>query len=336
MSRPRSPRCLFAVLLLSLPPATGDGTPAAPAPFVQVKGQARTTIEGGSVADGTVEVPLSGTLRVTLTLLGGPSLEVAPIKAPVPGDGWVVREPLPAAMKSVLADGQLCWQQTFIIEPLKPADVKLSLPPLHYRAAPGDEDWQTVQWDDVAVRVTTEVASADIKDLRDVPPPEAPEGPEPAWPLWPLGLALALALGLAGLVLWLRCRRPPEAAPPPPHEWAAAELDRVEALDLPAKGEVNRYHTLLSDAVRRYLEMRFQLHAPQQTTGEFLQAVRTAPQLPPAQRDQLRDFLERCDLAKFSGAAPGPEECRATAALARSVVEQTAEEADGKARAHEA
>jgi hypothetical protein len=37
----------------------------------------------------------------------------------------------------------------------------------------------------------------------------------------------------------------------------------------------------------------------------------------------LRDYLGRCDLGKFAPVTPSPEECRATAGMARSLIEQT-------------
>jgi hypothetical protein len=86
---------------------------------------------------------------------------------------------------------------------------------------------------------------------------------------------------------------------------------------------VERYHTLLSDIVRRYLELRFQLHAPQQSTDEFLEAMRRSPRLTAEQEGLLRDFLRQCDLAKFARAGFSAEECQAAARVARTFVEQT-------------
>jgi hypothetical protein len=51
--------------------------------------------------------------------------------------------------------------------------------------------------------------------------------------------------------------------------------------------------------------------------------MRRSPQLTPPQQGLLREFLERCDMAKFARAAPPPDECRAVAAMARSFVQET-------------
>jgi hypothetical protein len=96
------------------------------------------------------------------------------------------------------------------------------------------------------------------------------------------------------------------------------ELDRIER----TAGEPDVFHTQASNVIRRYLQERFGLRAPQQTTAEFL--AHSGPRLTAAQQTQLRDFFERCDLAKFARASASPEDCRRTAGLARTFVQQTA------------
>jgi hypothetical protein len=195
--------------------------------------------------------------------------------------------------------------------------------PLEYAEGPGAEK-RRVEWRPIPLVITSELASLDPKkELRPITPPEDVP-PPPSWARWLPWVGIVAAV--AGLVAggWgLRRRLAAPAAPLAPHEWAARELDRIEALRLPEAGELERYHTLLSDVVRSYLEQRFNLPASQQTTVEFLETMRRSPQLTPAQQGLLRDFLERCDMAKFARAAPPPEECRAVAAMARSFVQET-------------
>jgi len=133
---------------------------------------------------------------------------------------------------------------------------------------------------------------------------------------------LASALALAA---WFLVRRWRRFAPPLPCDQAALrELDRLMAMNLPQAGRGVRFSFLVSTIVRRYLERRLQLPARRQTTAEFLAAMRQAPLLAPPQQELLRDFLERCDLAKFAGVAPTPQECQGIAASARMLLEQTA------------
>ena len=110
----------------------------------------------------------------------------------------------------------------------------------------------------------------------------------------------------------------PAAAPKPlpPEQRALQELAR---LDASATADPAAYHTALSDVVRRYLAERFGLPATRQTTAEFLETVRRSGRLSAEQQALLRDFLERCDLAKFAPVGASAEECREAAALARAV-----------------
>ncbi len=178
-------------------------------------------------------------------------------------------------------------------------------------------------WAEPEAAPPSSTAPADLGKLRDITGVEQVPAPPPAppWPIWPWLIPACLLTG--GLLLWL-WRRRREAPSPPADQWALAEIQRVEGLELAGNGEVERYHTLLSDVVRRYLELRFHLPASRQTTPEFLQAMTASGLLAPAQQALLGGFLERCDLAKFARAGFSTEECRQAATTARAFVEQTA------------
>ncbi len=114
----------------------------------------------------------------------------------------------------------------------------------------------------------------------------------------------AMLLLVAGLVL-LACRlmRRKLASPPPPPPWEVA-LSRLRELrtDLVA-GAMAAETALqrLSDVVRAYLEARFSLHAPCQTTVEFLRDLeRPGSPLGDGDRAFLKDFLTAADLVKFA------------------------------------
>jgi hypothetical protein len=223
-----------------------------------------------------------------------------------------------------LPENRTRWSRQYSLDPEINGDLPLQVAPLRYRLEAGKGEWQTASWKPVTVRVTTTVAKPDVSELRDITGPEQlPEAKSPWIPVlnWS-GIALvALALLLGALELKRRLAPPkPELAP---HEWAARELERLEAMRLPEHGQAERFHTLVSDTVRRYLELRFHLRAPRQTTAEFLDAMRQSPNLNADQRTLLRDFLERCDLAKFARAEYSVVECQATAAMARTFVDQT-------------
>jgi hypothetical protein len=166
--------------------------------------------------------------------------------------------------------------------------------------------------------------AADIGQLRDITGIESLP-PAPAPPRWPYGLAAGIlaALGLA-IVSWKWSRLAARPAPAPtPAEWARHELDRVEGLALPQSGDAERYSNLISQVVRHYLHLHFALHAPRQTTAEFVAAVRNDTRLLPEEQELLRRLLEQCDLAKFARSAFSVEECAELLAMARRFVAET-------------
>jgi hypothetical protein len=161
-----------------------------------------------------------------------------------------------------------------------------------------------------------EAVTNDIRAIK--PPVEIPSGWEWLW--WVLG-----ALVVAGIVvlLWLWWRRkasqvllPP---PVPPHVRARQRLQ--EALSLIADARL--FCIAVSDALRSYLEERFQLRAPERTTEEFLMDLRQTAHLNESQKASLADFLERCDLVKFARFEPTEASLRELHESALRLVDET-------------
>ena len=67
---------------------------------------------------------------------------------------------------------------------------------------------------------------------------------------------------------------------------------------------VDVFYTRLSDIVRRYLEDRFQLRAPERTTEEFLYETSRNGLLSAEHKELLGRFLQECDLVKFARLQP--------------------------------
>jgi hypothetical protein len=171
-------------------------------------------------------------------------------------------------------------------------------------------------------------AGLDLSSARDITGIELlpPVEPGPRWLFWGGWVLIGTGLAFAGLALL--CRRLGREEPLEPHQWARQELERIEALELLAAGKVEQYHTLLADVVRRYLEKRHGVPAPTQTTAEFLAGLERSPVLPETRRAAVRDFLERCDLAKFARVGFSEADCRTAADLARQLT--TEPQRDGK------
>ena len=151
----------------------------------------------------------------------------------------------------------------------------------------------------------------DIHDIKGMVPV-----PHEWWWLW-----VVLAVVVAGMVaIWLWKRRKVAVAavtvtPPTPFEVAILALRRLREEKLP----VEAFYTRLSDVVRKYLEGRFGLHAPERTTEEFLAAAT----LPEQHMTLLRPFLEESDLVKFAKFQPGESDRQRALAAAEKFVEET-------------
>ncbi len=116
-----------------------------------------------------------------------------------------------------------------------------------------------------------------------------------------LGLLVAVVCGL-GFWLWWRRRQVTDAPPGAlPDDVARARLQRALVLiDQPQP-----FVAEVSESVRAYLEARFGLRAPERTTEEFIEELRTNGALAGDHRDALGTFLGTCDMVKFAGVRPG-------------------------------
>ncbi len=251
-------------------------------------------------------VPGLGAVTLTLTVKGPATLEVEEPQLGDATDAWMEAR-LPSTR--IVEDQRTTWSQVIRLKQIKPGVVPVADVAVRFRDGP-DATWGEARWVDI------------FKQVRDVPHPPAPPAQSSSLRRW----GLATILGLVGLALvgaWRMKRRRGGPAPLSPEQYALRELEHMEQDLMPPRGDAEVFHTQLAQVVRRYLAERFALHALQQTTPEFLEAVRQTPALAAEWQERLREFFERCDLAKFARAAASPEECRRTLELARELVRQT-------------
>ncbi|TAK95344.1 MAG: DUF4381 family protein [Verrucomicrobia bacterium] len=156
-------------------------------------------------------------------------------------------------------------------------------------------------------------------DIRDIAPPV--DIPNPwAWLWWTL---VAFAVIAAAVLLWKRWQKRKESVlvtpPLPPH--VRAKMKLLEALSLISQPKP--FVIAVSDTARHYLEERFEFHAPERTTEEFLHELQRTDLLTSDQKESLGRFLESCDLVKFAKYEPGESELRELHASAVQLVEET-------------
>ena len=72
--------------------------------------------------------------------------------------------------------------------------------------------------------------------------------------------------------------------------------------------DVKLFYVELTAIVRRYIERTTGVHAPEQTTQEFLQEISRRKDFPAEQSRRLRSFLEAADLVKFAAYQPRDED----------------------------
>ena len=159
-----------------------------------------------------------------------------------------------------------------------------------------------------------------LPELRDIKPPvEIPH--DWAWLMW-VGVGIVAGFCLFFLWRYYRQRKGISSAQPiiiPPHVRARQRLKEAE-MDL---NEAKVFCTKVSDAVRVYLEERFELHAPDRTTEEFLHELQSSLVLNIEHKQSLADFLETSDLVKFAKFEPNQEQLRSMLNMAHRLVDET-------------
>jgi hypothetical protein len=134
-------------------------------------------------------------------------------------------------------------------------------------------------------------------------------------------LGIAALLVIAAFYYWTR--QASDRKRVSAYATALQRLDALEASGMPGADEADEWYVDLSDVVRRYLEDRFTLRAPELTTEEFLREARRAGALTETHRMLLTAFLEGCDRVKFAAYHPEEAESREALGSARRFVQET-------------
>jgi hypothetical protein len=226
----------------------------------------------------------------------------------------------------------LRWQRTYAVEPL--VSGTLEIPPLAVKygrkAAPTDTQ-PAFNSELVSNTLKLEVRSA----LTDQDQPAQPRDitgtvlpPTPPWPWWLRVTVVVAAFAVVG-GLWLLYRtwRRWRARPPPPvlpEVWALRELSQLENWDWFDAASIRAYYYRLTETVRRYIELKFGLAAPEMTTEEFLATLATDGEALRYDTNRLRAFLEACDYVKYAALRPAREDGEHALHTARAFVQATA------------
>ncbi len=146
-----------------------------------------------------------------------------------------------------------------------------------------------------------------------------------SWPAVAAGAIAAVAAGAVLGALWYYRRRKagPVAPPLPAWETALNRLRELQQRDLPGAGKLEMFYVDLSSILRYYIEDRFQIQAPEQTTPEFLEAAASRGVFSEVQQEFLALFLRQCDRIKFAKLEPAVEEAKEHFKQVRLFIKET-------------
>jgi len=108
-----------------------------------------------------------------------------------------------------------------------------------------------------------------------------------------------------------------------PWERAFRRLKDLKTKDLPSQGLYEPYYVQLTWILRYYIEDRFNIHAPEQTTQEFVETTMKEKVLTTEQQKLLYSFLNHCDKVKFAQFVPTIEQMEAGYNLVWNFVQET-------------
>ncbi len=181
------------------------------------------------------------------------------------------------------------------------------------------------------VAVDTAQAPKDIKPVTIIPAPILPGNYK--WMWW-----LLLLVPVTALVWYLLYRRKqprqtpvPSAPVIPAHIVALEALQKLDSEKLWQKNQHKAYHSTLTDIVRRYIEVRFNIPALEQTSGAILAMLKYSPAGTDKQLyENLGQLLRLADAVKFAKYIPLAPENEQSMNSARQFIERTSHDQSKK------
>jgi hypothetical protein len=218
--------------------------------------------------------------------------------------------------QKLIDDEHMSAQQEYTLEPFLSGTYTIpAITVKFFTDKEGPEDPHVLESEEFTITVTS-LLDKDKEDLtiNDMTPPVLPPPPDLTWVILLAAGILVAGAGITVLVIFLVKRKQGEKQiiTIPAHELAFRRLEALIAENYIEKGEIKLFYFEISTILRQYIENRFYLHAPEQTTEEFLNDIKESDRLQKELKDILKEFLFHCDMVKFAKYDPTPEEIQKT------------------------
>jgi hypothetical protein len=219
-------------------------------------------------------------------------------------------------------DGNLIYTRTYTLEPFLPGDYIITPFEITFEEEDGFYSFSYVS-DEIYVEVSSVLPP--LLGEQDIEEIWGPLSLQRRMVLWIVISGISLAAAGTGLVYVARRRSVYRSSSTAlnPLEAALNELDILLSKKLIELGRYREFYDSISDLIRRYVESRFNIRAPEQTTEEFLQNVRHSIALS-KHTSLLEEFLRGCDLVKFACYEPSFKEVERTVHTCESFLTGTA------------
>ncbi|MCQ2153779.1 MAG: hypothetical protein MJY44_04325 [Bacteroidales bacterium] len=120
-----------------------------------------------------------------------------------------------------------------------------------------------------------------------------------------------LAVALAALLAWWLARRARQAEQAarrdPPHIVALRELDKYRSDRYWAPDKQKTFYSGITDTLRTYIDSRFGIDAPEMTTAELFEALKSEKDIPQDLFAELKELFECADFVKFAKFTAGDD-----------------------------
>ena len=221
-----------------------------------------------------------------------------------------------------VASSRQRYRKRLTLEPNRSGDLAIAPLAVYFLEVDGETREHHFFSEETPVKVAGlgDLSDLSIREDHDIfeAPPLLIEDRRLFWATAGLGV---LAI-ITATCLLLRRRGPHVTPPPPAHEIAYAALRRLVARNFVDSGEIELFFVHLSAILREYVENRFDVHAPERTTEEFLVEASRAEALA-RHRERLGEFLGICDQVKFALFQPATGVVQDSFDVVKQFIEET-------------